>query len=181
MKINILNKQKKVNLDIRLLKKIASYAADKFDKNKNTQINIIFVSGKKIKELNACYRQVQNPTDVLSFSYLNTSLHPKGNKLKIDDEIKKNYDGVMEIGEIIISPEIAKENVESDTGINIYKINNGNSDLSGDERITREIVLLIIHGILHLYGYDHERKKQRIEMENIQKNLMNDIFCSFFK
>ena len=42
-----------------------------------------------------------------------------------------------------------------------------------------EIILLITHGILHIYNYDHEEEKNRIDMENIQDSLVSDTRRTF--
>jgi rRNA maturation RNase YbeY len=43
----------------------------------------------------------------------------------------------------------------------------------------REIALLIIHGILHIYGYDHEIKSDSVKMEGLQVSLLNDVITNF--
>ncbi|MCL5070596.1 MAG: rRNA maturation RNase YbeY, partial [Actinobacteria bacterium] len=94
--------------------------------------------------------------DVLSFSYL-------GNHAEFN--IQKGFKAV---GEIIISPEVANDNIKS--GKIIQK--------SGWD-IKKEIVLLIIHGLLHIFDYDHEFKEDEIKMENIQNSILNDVLVNF--
>ena len=84
-----------------------------------------------------------------------------------DEVINKNF-GFYVVGEIIISPEIAKENIE-----------NKNTPDKDGWNLKKEIALLIIHGILHVYDYDHEKKEDSINMENIQSSLLNDVFSNF--
>lgn len=52
------------------------------------------------------------------------------------------------IGEVYLSPDFIKEN---------------NQDMN----------LMVIHGILHLLGYDHIKTKDRVKMEKIEKNLLS--------
>jgi probable rRNA maturation factor len=59
-------------------------------------------------------------------------------------------------GEIIISPEIAFRQAKE----------MGHS-------FEREMTLLLIHGALHLLGYDHEEEAERSEMEKLQDELLN--------
>lgn len=67
--------------------------------------------------------------------------------------------GNSDILEIIICPKVAKENAEKF----------GNS-------FNAEITKLLIHGILHLLGYDHERSEQEaVEMENKEKFYLSKI------
>ena len=76
-------------------------------------INIVFVKSEYIQELNNEYRDIDAPTDVLSFNV---------------DEKKE--------GEIYICPEYVYENFQGDA-------------------FEEEILRLIIHGTLHILGYDH--------------------------
>jgi probable rRNA maturation factor len=61
-------------------------------------------------------------------------------------------------GEIIISPEIAFHQAR-EVGHSYW----------------REMTLLLIHGALHLLGYDHEKEKERVEMEGLQEKLLNEL------
>lgn len=79
------------------------------------EISVIFVKSEYIQDLNKRYRDIDAPTDVLSF------------QLKDD----------MTIGEIYISPEYVYETFKS-------------------EAFEEEILRLIIHGTLHILGYDHK-------------------------
>ena len=158
MLVTIIDDQDILNIDIELFKRVSGYIADKFDGDKNRELNIIFVNRQKIRQLNKEYRNKDSETDVLSFSYE----HP-GAPGSFDNE-----HGFMVAGEIIISPEVADDNSEN--------VDRGDFD---SWNLTREIVLLIIHGILHLYSFDHEKKHEEAEMENIQNSLLRDVFSTF--
>ena len=153
MKISIINSCKDIKLDLKLLEKAAHYISNKFDKDPTSGLNIIFTGKEEIRELNKKYRNIDSVTDVLSFSYISD----------------KNGLGTVEepfiIGEIFISPGVAKANAaEQGKGWNLVL----------------EIVLLIIHGMLHIYDYDHETEGDRLDMENLQNSLLNDA-CKTFK
>ena len=83
-----------------------------FEERSLEDINIVFVNSQYIQDLNKEYRDIDAPTDVLSFN------------------ISKNS------GEIYICPEY------------VY------TSFQGDE-FEEEILRLIIHGTLHMLGYDH--------------------------
>ncbi len=152
MEVTLIDNQDKVELDLDLIKKAAIYISDKFDRDSKSQLNIIFLDGKEIRELNKKYRNTDSETDVLSFSY-------------ISDKDKLDPDGESyTIGEIFICPEVAQSNIKAQD-------NNWNLDL--------EIALLIIHGILHIYDYDHLEEKGRVDMEGIQNSLISDIRRTF--
>jgi len=161
MNVVLINNQDKVKLDLKLLEKVSTYISDKFDKDKSCELNIIFTGKGEIKALNKKYRNVDKETDVLSFSY-----HKDKDLFGFEkdmDEFKDDY-GFLTIGEIIICPEVAKENAIKQ---------------SGNWNLNLEIILLIIHGILHIYDYDHEEKEDRIRMESIQESMLNDVRSTF--
>src|SRR4030042_9505 len=152
MKVTLINNQNKVKLDLGLIREIAVYISDKFDRSSKGELNIILSDSKEIRELNKKYRKTDSETDVLSFSYIS------------DKEKISPGTGVYTIGEIVICPEVAQTNVLSQD-------KNWSLDL--------EITLLIIHGMLHIYDYDHKQEKDRIDMENIQGSLISDTRRNF--
>jgi len=186
MKIFLINKQKNILPDTGSIKKITEYAAGKFDRSKNIQVNIIFTSAKEIRVLNLKYRNIDEPTDVLSFSYMDfntpviVSVNEKNKKVeKGKSNCGTSEYGPVEIGEIIISPEMAVKNIENKaTGSGCR--NKKEAEKANDAVLLKEIAMLIIHGFLHLYGYDHENNRQRKVMENIQETLLQDIIRLFF-
>ncbi len=64
----------------------------------------------------------------------------------IDEE---DGDGVRVLGDVVISPEVAADNSPDDPGA--------------------ELRLLLVHGILHLLGHDHEEEHERAEMWTLQE------------
>ncbi len=115
-------------------------------------MSIVFVNDDKIKKLNNSYRGVNKTTDVLSFPIYSS---PK----------EFPHTGEIFLGDIVINlPEI------------IYKGKGENSkrvskDKDRSIRNTEELIRPLIHGLLHLIGFDHEknayqaRKMKRKEME----------------
>ena len=127
----------------------------------STQINILFVDNNKIAELNSEFRGILEPTDILSFSpdfsgtYYGTEKINKINNI----EFPKHSDiNKILIGDLAISLEYIKNQSEN-------------------KRIVfdNEIKKLIIHGILHLNGYDHENIKDEKKMAKKQNYILNQI------
>ncbi|PIU28960.1 MAG: rRNA maturation RNase YbeY [Candidatus Hydromicrobium americanum] len=152
MKVTLINNQSKIKLDLDLIREVAAYISDKFDKDLKSELNIVFSDGKEIRKLNKKYRRIDRETDVLSFSYISDK-----------DKISPGA-STYTVGEIIICPEVAQSNI-------LKQDENWNLNL--------EIILLIIHGILHIYNYDHEEEKNRIDMESIQDSLVSDTRRTF--
>jgi probable rRNA maturation factor len=90
---------------------------------------------------------VDEPTDVLAFYMLPQK--------EADFSFALPPDGVTRLGEVIISyPQAVKQAKEQ-----------GHST-------ERELALLIIHGILHLLGYDHEEPGEEAKMREKEKELL---------
>lgn len=166
MKVILINNQNDVELNLDFLEKVSSYISDKFDRDPGCELNIVFTGKKEIRELNQKYRGIDRETDVLSFSYnKDKDIFGFGNSV----EIFKDEHGFYTIGEIIICPQVARENVTKYV----------EEEVSSGWGLDLEIILLIIHGILHIYGYDHEREEDRIKMDGIQKSILHDVRSTF--
>lgn len=145
-----INNLTKFNLDEKEIKEIIKKVLE--NGFKNADLSIAFVKLGIIKNLNKRYRNKNQATDVLSFS----GVEKTEKKFKIKKTEKNKY-----LGEIIICPEEVLKNSKE------FK--------SGFEK---EINKVLIHGVLHLLGYEHEGSKQKAEaMEKKQsyyfKNIIN--------
>ncbi len=104
------------------------------DFRRDTEVSVTFCDNEYIKKLNKEYRNRDSATDVLSFPLYDLS---DGADEPIID------DGALELGDIVISIERAKEQAKEI----------GNTFLE-------EIAFLTVHSTLHLLGYDHERSSE---------------------
>jgi probable rRNA maturation factor len=102
------------------------------------EFNICFVDDKAIRRLNAVYRGKDKATDVLSFAW-NESTGPCGRERRPTPNRQTWGEKSNFLGEVVISVETAGRNAAAE----------GHSTLN-------EIRWLILHGVLHLLGYDHE-------------------------
>lgn len=94
-------------------------------KIKNSYVSILFCNNEYIRELNKEYRQIDSPTDVLSFENGDIMLNENGKKF-------------CTLGDIVISIEMIGENAS------YFKTDDND-----------ELKRLLVHGILHLTGMDH--------------------------
>jgi probable rRNA maturation factor len=122
------NVQRKVNLDVRPLRSFAETVCEDVHEAFGSTFATALVSDRRMKELNSLFRGKSETTDVLSFPANHESFEPAS-----------NGDGHF-LGDIVISAEQAQRQAKSNR-------------LS----LEREIKQLILHGLLHLCGYDHER------------------------
>lgn len=129
------------------LASLAQFVLKDEGKPSNTEVSISFVANDTIAELNERFRGIEGPTDVLSFECDNIA----------DDMTAADGEGcpVYELGDIIIAPDVAASQAEE------Y----GNS-------FEQEISLLLVHGLLHLCGYDHIQDDEAEVMEAREKELL---------
>ena len=99
------------------------------------ELSILFCSNDFIAQLNKQYRKTDGPTDILSFE-------------QGDDYTDENGDSWLIAGDIIISVEMLETNAEQ-------------YETTVDEELKR----LLIHGVLHLDGYDHGEARVQVGKE----------------
>ena len=113
----------------------------KFKLIKKSALTLLITNNTEIQKLNYRYRNINKPTDVLSF-YLNKK-----------EQVKNNY-----LGDIIISYQVATK--------------------QANEKhfpVESEMLMLLIHGYLHLLGYDHKLKKDAKQMFSLQNKILLEL------
>ena len=108
--------------------------------------DVTIVDNKKIHKINREFRNVDRPTDVISFAFLD------------DQKEKELKGGPINLGQIIISFEKAEEQAKE------Y----GHS-------LQREMVFLFVHGMLHLLGYDHMKEEDERIMFALQDKILGGL------
>jgi probable rRNA maturation factor len=111
------------------------------------EVSLVFTDSETVQKLNRDYRGVDKPTDVLAFNML-----PQD---EADSSFALPPDGVTRLGEVIISYPQAVEQAREQ----------GHSP-------EKELALLIIHGILHLLDYDHEKPGEESKMRERERELL---------
>lgn len=140
----ILNRQKKVRLATRPLREFLRKTQREL-KIADAEITIAFVSDQEIAQWNEAYRKKKGPTDVLSFPATTGASHLSPTK-------KNGARPAVVLGDIAIAPDTAKR----------YARKNGRS-------LQAEIRVLMLHGVLHLMGFDHENDTG--QMNRIERRL----------
>lgn len=109
---------------------------------KKRKISLAIIGNAEMKKLNRSYRHKDRVTDILSFAYDSADIQ---NKLPMSDYL----------GEILICyPRAVKQTEQKKTSIKA------------------ELTLLLVHGILHLAGYDHRGK---IDFEMMEKKTQQTL------
>jgi probable rRNA maturation factor len=148
----ILNRQKKVPLAERPLAKFLARILQEVN-FADAEVSIAFVSDAEIAKWNQNYRQKKGPTDVLSFPALSKRRAERHAKRMRAGAAAARGDGGF-LGDIAIAPETARR----------YARKNGRT-------LDSEIKILMLHGVLHLMGYDHESKSDYGQMDRIEQKL----------
>ncbi len=121
--------------------------------NEEVSISISAVDIDTIHRINKEYRNVDRPTDVLSFPIFSREEIDNFNEIEEDKRVKE-----MELGDIIICIDVLQEHAkEYETGI------------------LREMLYMITHGVCHLLGYDHEIEDEKKEMRKLEEKILDKI------
>lgn len=123
------------------------------------EINLLLTDNENIREMNRSFRQIDRATDVLSFPMIDYEIPGDFSFLEncLEDYFNPET-GELLLGDIVISKEKVLEQAQA------Y----GHSP-------KREYAFLIAHSMLHLFGYDHMEEEERMEMEQKQREILQNI------
>ena len=141
---------------IKLLKKIAKQTLKSIGQSpRKIDVAITFVDDDEIQQLNKEQRGIDAVTDVLSFPNLDDVFNKTINKKNFPQDVNPE-DGRVDIGDVVINLNKAHEQAGSF----------GHS-------FTREVAYLMVHGILHLCGFDHMDKLDESIMRAQEENVLS--------
>ena len=146
-------------IDKKFFQKITEEALRVAGIKDETEISLAIVGDGRIRKLNKIYRGKNKVTDVLSFSdkTIMPYLFKAFVKIKKSEEFIKVPDGINRLGEIVICYPRAKKQAKA--------LNHS---------LEKELTILLVHGILQLLGYDHEKGEAEAEK---MKNMEEKILC----
>ena len=123
------------------------------------EASIFITNDENLRNLNRKYRGLDEVTDVLSFSN-----DHEGEYYGSEDDRRVGFSSeefiippgfADQIGEIVISlPQVERQALENDV------------------EMSQELKFLVVHGFLHLLGYDHVESEDRKEMESLEKDII---------
>ncbi|AEN78413.1 rRNA maturation RNase YbeY [Ligilactobacillus ruminis] len=137
---------------IKLIEDILNFAGSYLKLPENTEMSVTLMDNEHIHEINKKYRGVDKPTDVISFAIEEDDPDEVPIILPEDEEL----DIPKNIGDIMVSMDKVKEQAE-------YL---GHSE-------DRELGFLVVHGFLHLNGYDHMKEEDEREMFGLQREILD--------
>jgi len=114
------------------------------------ELTIVVTGDKRIRELNRQYLGEDRPTDVLAFP----SAGPAAPFVAAPE-------AATYLGDIILSYPRAREQAET-----------------AGHPVEAELQLLVVHGVLHLLGYDHARAEEKAHMWALQGQVLQTLGLS---
>ena len=111
-----------------------------------------------IQLINKEFRQIDSSTDVLSFPMMQYDTAGDFSQLEADADNFNPDTGEVVLGDIILNIERTKQQAESF----------GHSEV-------REFAFLIVHSMLHLFGYDHMTDEDAQVMEQVQREILEEM------
>jgi rRNA maturation RNase YbeY len=121
------------------------------------EIDLVIIGEKRMRSMNHKWRGKDKATDVLSFE--SASGRTKERSPKNGFKFIFPPDGIVRLGQIFICASVAARQAKED----------GHS-------FDKEMVVLLVHGILHLAGYDHEKSASEArKMFSLQEKIIKEI------
>lgn len=129
-------------LDLSAFERLASFVLDREGAPAMSELSILVVDLDEMAELNLRFRSKEGPTDVLSFP--------------CDDPcVAAGPDEPILLGDVVIAPSVAEAQA-----------------LEYGHTVEEEMNLLLVHGVLHLLGYDHIEDEDATVMQARERTLL---------
>jgi len=157
MEINILiDEGLEGYLEVSWLQSVAEQVLVAQDAGSKVELGLVITGQERVQQLNQSYLGRDEPTDVLAFSMLPEPLAT--GESEASSPFAQPPDGVLHVGEVIISyPQAVIQ-------------------ARGHRHSTkREIAILIIHGVLHLLGCDHDKPELERQMKTREEEILSGI------
>ena len=146
MSIEIDNRSGAICAEVDLVD-LAAFALKELLVDKRAELEISLVDEAEMTRLHEEWMDEAGPTDVLSFPM--DELRP--NELSENDEVP------VVLGDVVICPDVARKQ----------------GDTAG-HGMDHELRILLVHGILHLLGFDHLEPDEEVEMFALQGKIVKD-------
>lgn len=139
-----------------LIEKLIKATADELNLEQNFELSITIVDNERIQEINRDYRSIDQATDVISFA--------------LEDGDNEDFDIFFDSELAGIDEEIPR--MLGDIFISIDKTEEQAKDYG--HSFERELGFLVVHGFLHLNGYDHQTEEEEKVMFSLQEKILEE-------
>lgn len=142
MQISITSHREPEPLDLSTFERLSAFVLEREEAPEAIELSIAIVGIEEMTELNGRYRDTEGPTDVLSF--------------ECDEPCAVvGADEPVMLGDVVIAPEVAEAQA-AEYG----------------HTVEEELNLLLVHGVLHLLGYDHGEDADAAVMQERERTLL---------
>lgn len=151
------NEQAARPVDLERWSALAAAALEDRHVRGDVEVSLLFVDEDAIAALNARFLGHEGPTDVLSFPIEDEPL-PGGRSPDSGGSgpgTDQSDEPLTLLGDVVICPTVAERNAAA-------------HGVSVDD----ELALLVVHGVLHLLGMDHETDHEAEEMERLEREIL---------
>lgn len=146
----------------KIIQDVIVYSIDYIRCPYESQVNVTITDADSIQEINCEYREIDKPTDVLSFPMVDYEM--PGDFSIVEEQSEQYFD--FESGELLLG----------DIILCVEKIL-GQAEEYG-HTVERELAFLTAHSMLHLFGYDHMEADEEKEMFEKQEEILNGLGIS---
>lgn len=147
LELNYLDLEENKNYE-KIIKKVLQKCFEEENlQDKKLYVNVVLTNDENIKNINREHRQIDKPTDVLSF--------PMYEKEELENLKLENEDI---LGDMVISIERVEEQAKE------Y----GHS-------FERELAYMVVHSFYHLLGYDHIKEEDKMKMRPKEENILQKL------
>ncbi|MCL2454567.1 MAG: rRNA maturation RNase YbeY [Micrococcales bacterium] len=133
-----------VDVDEAEIAALARYVLDALHLHPQTELSVMLVGTEAMSDLHVRWMDEPGPTDVLSFPM---------------DELRPGREGAQTaqgmLGDVVLCPEVAAAQAHA-----------------AGHSTAEELLLLTVHGILHLLGFDHAEPEEEKQMFDLQRRLL---------
>ena len=130
------------------LMKVAEFALGRMQVHPAAELSLVLVDSAAMAELHVQWMDLPGPTDVLLFLVA---------ELRLGGRPDAAEPGPSMLGDIVLCPSFAADQAEA-----------------AGHSLEEELLLLTVHGVLHLLGYDHAEPDEEKEMFALQDQLLAD-------
>src|SRR5699024_593746 len=130
-----------VELDLAALQRVVAFAFDNLNVHKDAEVAVLAVDEAVIEELHVRWMDEPGPTDVLSFPM---------DELRPGTPESPTAPGLL--GDIVLCPQVAQSQAEA-----------------AGHSLMDELLMLTVHGLLHLLGFDHAEPEEERQMFGLQR------------
>ena len=138
--------------------KVINAALDYEECPYEAEVSLTLVDNNRIHDINKEFRDIDRPTDVLSFPMVEYDDAGEFAFLEDEDDCFNPETGELMLGDIIISLDKVEEQA-----------------IAYGHSFTREYAFLIAHSMLHLMGYDHMEEDEKRIMRQKEENVLEKL------